>query len=72
VSLKELRKEHGLSASQMASILHISRPTLVRIEHDPLRLTDYFLADHIASIFGLPLEVVFPQFKERHSPDSSS
>ncbi|HPD38871.1 MAG TPA: helix-turn-helix transcriptional regulator [Mesotoga infera] len=72
MSLKKLRKEKGLSASQMATLLNISRPTFNKIEHDPLRLTDFFLADKIAEILDVPLEEVFPQFRKRFSPGLST
>ncbi|PVD17186.1 helix-turn-helix domain-containing protein [Mesotoga sp. B105.6.4] len=66
--LKRLRRNKGLSIQEVAERLGISRQKYSRIEKSPEELKDFFLADRIASIFSMPVEVLFERFSVRVSP----
>ncbi|WP_180979966.1 helix-turn-helix domain-containing protein [Mesotoga sp. B105.6.4] len=66
--LKRLRRNKGLSIQEVAERLGISRQKYSRIEKAPEELKDFFLADRIASIFSVPVEVLFERFSVRVSP----
>ena len=68
MKLRRLRKNRGLSIQEVARNLGISRQKYSRIEKNPRRLRDYFLADKIASFYSMPLEELFQCFRERKSP----
>lgn len=66
--LKRLRRNKRLSIQDVAKELGISRQKYSRIEKSPEELKDFFLADRIASIFSMPVEVLFERFSVRVSP----
>ncbi len=68
--LRRLRRNKRLSIQEVAERLGISRQKYSRIEKAPEELKDFFLADKIASIFSMPVEVLFERFRERVSPQA--
>ncbi|MDI3524627.1 MAG: hypothetical protein PWQ27_1794 [Kosmotoga sp.] len=69
MKLKEIRIKRGMTQEELAEKAKISRATLSKIENGKVKLTDFFLADTIAAILGVPVEVLVPEFLEkRHSP----
>ena len=68
--LRRLRKNKRLSVQEVAQRLGISRQKYSRIEKAPEELKDFFLADKIASLFSMPVEVLFERFRERISPQT--
>lgn len=66
--LKRLRRNKRLSIQDVAKELGISRQKYSRIEKSPEELKDFFLADRIASIFSMPVEVLFERFSVRVAP----
>ena len=68
LELKELRQDLGWTIQEVASELGISRQKYSRIEKAPDKLRDFLLADKIASLFSVPVELLFERFRTRLSP----
>jgi len=69
IRLKEIRIKRGITQEELAEKAKISRATLSKIENGKVKLTDFFLADTIAAVLDIPVEILFPEFVEkRQSP----
>jgi putative transcriptional regulator len=66
MTLKTLRKKHGLTQEELAKKMNVARTTIMMIEAG--KMTPSFeKADKIACFFDTPIEEIFPAYK-RTSP----
>lgn len=69
IRLREFRIKRGMTQEELAEKVKISRATLSKMENGKVKLTDFFLADTIAAVLGIPVEILVPEFLEkRQSP----
>jgi len=70
IKLSEMRQKKGLSIYRLAQLANVSYSYLYEIEHNPevLEKVSWHTADKIAAALGVPLEEIFPQFRDRRSP----
>ena len=66
--LSNLRRDLGWTIQEVADQVGISRQKYSRIEKAPHNLRDFPLADKIASLFSVPVELLFECFRKRLSP----
>ena len=63
--VKALRKSFNISLAELSSRSGVNINTLRKIEKSSDYNCSYDVADRIAFALGVPIEVVFPDFKRR-------